>query len=254
MRAAGLRVESSKGEAWPGQHEINFVYADALSAADDHVVFKTGAKEMAHQAGNSITFMAKPDETWVGNSCHVHASLWQDGENAFAGETETFRRFLAGLIAHARELAVFLAPAVNSYKRFAEGSWAPTTLAWGYDNRTCGFRIVGHGASQRAETRIPGGDVNPYLAFAALLAAGLSGIEDELELPPPLEGNAYEAGAERFPSALHEAVEALEGGSLARAALGDEVVDHYLNFARAEQRHYDGFVTDYERRRMYERG
>jgi glutamine synthetase len=254
MHAAGIRVENSKGEAWPGQHEINFRYADAVTMADNHAVYKNGVKELAHQHGCSITFMAKPDHAWIGNSCHIHASLWREGENAFAGESELFRQFLAGWIAGARELALFLAPNVNSYKRYAAGSWAPTTLAWGYDNRTCGFRIVGHGRSQRVETRIPGGDVNPYLAFAALLAAGLHGVEAGLELPAALEGNAYESDAERFPSTLREAIAALEGGTIARAALGDDVVDHYLNYARTEQRLFDEVVTCYERERLFERG
>jgi glutamine synthetase len=254
MQAAGIRVETSKGEAWPGQQEINFRYADAVTMADNHVVYKNGAKEIAHLNGCSITFMAKPDHSWIGSSCHVHSSLWRDGENAFAGESDVFKQFLAGQIACLEELAVFVAPTINSYKRFAAGSWAPTTLAWGHDNRTCGFRIVGHGQSLRAETRIPGGDVNPYLGFAALLAAGLHGIENELELPPPLEGNAYESGAERFPHSLREAIDALESGTMGRAALGDDVVDHYLNYARTEQRLFDEVVTCYERERMYERG
>jgi glutamine synthetase len=254
MFAAGIPVESSKGEAWPGQQEVNFRYADALTMADNHSVYKNGAKEIAHLNGCSITFMAKPDHTWIGSSCHIHASLWRDGENVFAADDDVFRRFLAGWIACARELAVFLAPTINSYKRYAAGSWAPTTLAWGNDNRTCGFRIVGHGPARRIETRIPGGDVNPYLAFAALIAAGLYGIEHGLELPPPLQGNAYESDAERFPSTLREAIEALDQGTMARAALGDEVVDHYLNYARAEQRLFDEVVTCYERERLFERG
>ena len=254
MQAAGIPVESSKGEAWPGQQEINFRYGDALTTADRHVIYKNGAKEIAHLNGCSITFMAKPDHTWIGNSCHLHASLWRDGENAFAGDTGVFDRFLAGWIACTRELALFLAPTINSYKRYAAGSWAPTTLAWGHDNRTCGFRIVGHGSAKRVETRIPGGDVNPYLAFAALIAAGLYGIEHNLELPPPLEGNAYESDAARFPSSLREAIQAFESGSMARAALGDEVVDHYLNYARTEQELFDKTVTGYERERMFERG
>ena len=254
MHAAGITVESSKGEAWPGQQEINFLYADALTMADNHVVYKNGAKEIAHQEGCSITFMAKPDHRWIGNSCHIHSSLWQNGENAFAGESEVFGHYLAGQIACLKELAVFLAPTVNSYKRFAAGSWAPTTLAWGHDNRTCGFRIVGEGSSLRTETRIPGGDCNPYLAFAALLAAGLYGIEHELPLPPALEGNAYESEADRFPSTLYEAIEALEQGTMARAALGDEAVDHYLNYARTEQALFDQAVTDHERQWMFERG
>jgi glutamine synthetase len=254
MHAAGIRVETSKGEAWPGQQEINFRYADAVTMADNHVIYKNGAKEIAHLNGCSITFMAKPDHTWIGNSCHIHSSLWRDGRNAFAGESDVFKQYLAGHIACLRELAVFLAPTINSYKRFAAGSWAPTTLAWGHDNRTCGFRIVGHGDALRTETRIPGGDVNPYLAFAALVAAGLHGIENELELPPALEGNAYESDADRFPHALREAIAALEDGTMARAALGDDVVDHYLNYARTEQRLFDEVVTCYERERLFERG
>jgi glutamine synthetase len=254
MYAAGIRVESSKGEAWPGQQEVNFRFADAVTMADNHSVYKNGAKEIAYLNGCSITFMAKPDHTWIGNSCHIHASLWRDGSNAFADDRQLFDRFLAGWIACGRELALFLAPTINSYKRYAAGSWAPTTLAWGHDNRTCGFRVVGHGAAQRVETRIPGGDVNPYLAFAALIAAGLHGIEKELPLPEPREGNAYESDAERFPATLREAIQALEEGTVARGALGDDVVDHYLNYARTEQRLFDEVVTSYERERLYERG
>ena len=254
MAGAGIPVESSKGEAWPGQQEVNFRYADAVTMADSHVIYKNGIKEIAHQHGVSVTFMAKPDHTWVGSSCHVHGSLWRAEEPAFAGESREFQQFLAGWIACARELAVFLAPNVNSYKRYAAESWAPTTLAWGHDNRTCGFRIVGHGAGLRVETRLPGADVNPYLAFAALLAAGLWGIEQGLEPPPAFEGNAYESDVERFPSTLREAIAALEGGTMAREALGDEVVDHYLNYARHEQELFDGTVTCYERERLFERG
>ena len=254
MHAAGIPVEYSKGEAWPGQHEINFRFADAVTMADRHTVYKNGAKEIAHLNGRSLTFMAKPDHTWIGNSCHIHSSLWRDGDNAFAGESDVFKQYLAGQIACLKELAIFVAPSVNSYKRYAVGSWAPTTLAWGHDNRTCGFRIVGHGGSIRTETRIPGGDVNPYLGFAALLAAGLHGIENELELPPALEGNAYESDAERFPRSLRDAIEALENGTMARAALGDDVVDHYGNYARTEQRLFERVVTNYERERMFERG
>ena len=254
MKGAGMRVESSKGEAGPGQHEINFRFSDALRAADDHVVYKNGAKEIAHQEGCSITFMAKPFHTEVGSSCHIHASLWRDGANVFGTDDSVFEPFLAGQIAYAPEFAVFFAPNVNSYKRFVAGSWAPTTLAWGNDNRTCGFRVVGHGPGRRAETRIPGADVNPYLAFAALIAAGLHGIEQGLELGPPLAGNAYVSDAARFPSTLREAVAALEAGSVARATLGDDVVDHYLNYARTEQRLFDSVVTCYERERLFERG
>jgi glutamine synthetase len=254
MQAAGMRVETSKGEAWPGQQEINFRFADALTMADNHVIYKNGAKEIAFLNGCSITFMAKPFQDWIGNSCHIHSSLWRDGEACFATDETLFSRWLAGQIACFKELAVFLAPTINSYKRFAAGSWAPTTLAWGNDNRTCGFRVVGHGAARRAETRIPGGDANPYLAFAAVIAAGLHGIENELELPPGLEGNAYESDADRFPATMREAIAALEDGAMARAAFGDQVVDHYLNYARTEQGLYDAFVTDWERKRYYERG
>jgi glutamine synthetase len=254
MTAAGMRVESSKGEAWPGQHEINFRYADALKVADDHVIYKTGVKALAYQRGVSVTFMAKPDHRGVGSSCHIHSSLWKDGEAAFAGESDVFKQYLAGQIACASELAIFYAPTINSYKRYAAGSWAPTTLAWAHDNRTCGFRIVGHGSSLRPETRIPGADANPYLAFAALLASGLYGIEQKLELGPPLEGNAYESDAKRFPHALRDAIAELEQGTVARQLLGDEVVDHYLNYACTEQELFDKVVTNYERERMFERG
>jgi len=254
MKTAGMRVESSKGEAWAGQHEINFRFRDALRAADDHVVYKTGIKEIANQRDCSVTFMAKPHHDWVGSSCHIHSSLWRGDENAFAGESEEFKHYLAGQIACLADLAIFVAPVINSYKRFAAGSWAPTTLAWGYDNRTCGFRVVGHGASVRPETRIPGADANPYLAFAALLAAGLYGIEEKLELGPAFEGNAYESDVERFPHALRDAIARLEQSTVARTLLGDEVVDHYLNYAHTEQELFDRTVTGYERERMFERG
>src|SRR5438132_1320928 len=254
MKTAGMVVESSKGEAWAGQHEINFKFGDALQTADDHVVYKTGIKEIAFQRGCSVTFMAKPHHDWVGSSCHIHSSLWRDGENAFAGESELFRHYLAGQIACLADLAVFVAPTINSYKRFSAGSWAPTTLAWGHDNRTCGFRVVGHDSSVRPETRIPGADANPYLAFAALLAAGLYGIEPELEPAPALEGNAYVSEAERFPHALREAIDRLESSTVARELLGDDVIDQYLNYARTEQELFDKTVTGYERERMFERG
>ena len=253
MQAAGMRVETSKGEAWPGQQELNFRFSDALTMADNHVIYKNGAKEIAFLHGCAITFMPKPFEDWIGNSCHIHSSLFRGDEAAFANDDALFGQWLAGQIACASELAVFFAPTVNSYKRYAAGSWAPTTLAWGNDNRTCGFRVVGHGKARRVETRIPGGDVNPYLAFAALIASGLHGIEQDLEAPPPLQGNAYESDAERFPSTLRDAIAALEAGTMARAAFGDQVVDHYLNYARTEQGLFDRFVTDWERRRYFER-
>src|SRR5689334_21832468 len=254
MKAAGIPVESSKGEAWPGQQEINFHFSDALTMADNHVIYKNGIKEMAHAQGVSVTFMAKPDHTWIGSSCHIHSSLWKDGRNTFDGESEVFKHYLAGHIAYASELAVFLAPHVNSYKRYAAGSGAPTTLAWGHDNRTCRFRIVGHGQHLRTESRIPGADVNPYLCFAALLAAGLRGIEEKLPLPPEFKGNAYESDVQRFPHALRDAISGLESGSMARAAFGDDVIDHYLNYARTEQGLFDKVVTGYERERLFERG
>jgi len=254
MKGAGIPVESSKGEAWPGQQEINFRFADALTMADNHVIYKNGIKEMAHQQGCSVTFMAKPDHTWIGSSCHVHSSLWLDGRNAFDGESATFKQYLAGHIACAAEMAIFLAPNVNSYKRYAAASWAPTTLAWGHDNRTCGFRIVGHGQRLRTESRIPGADVNAYLTFAALIAAGLHGIEQKLELGPEFKGNAYESDVLRFPHTLREAIAALENGNVARKAMGDDVIDHYLNYARTEQALFDKVVTNYERERLFERG
>ncbi len=255
MQAAGMRVETSKGEAWPGQQELNFRYDDAVTMADNHVIYKNGIKEMAQQRGCSVTFMAKPDHTWIGSSCHIHSSLWGDGGTAlFSGESPLFKQYLAGLVANAGEFAVFLAPNINSYKRYAAGSWAPTTLAWGYDNRTCGFRVVGHGKSLRVECRIPGADANPYLAFAALLAAGLDGIEKQLDLPPAFTGNAYESDVKRFPHTLNEAIGTLERGTVARAAFGDDVIDHYLNYARTEQQLFDKAVTCYERERFFERG
>jgi glutamine synthetase len=254
MHAAGIRVETSKGEAWPGQHEINFRFSDAITMADNHTIYKNGIKELAQQNGCSVTFMAKPDHTWIGSSCHIHSSLWEGGRNAFDGEPDVFRHYLAGQIANSAELAVFLAPTINSYKRYAVSSWAPTTLAWGYDNRTCGFRVVGHGQGLRIENRIPGADANPYMAFAAVLAAGLDGIERALDPPALFEGNAYESEAPRFPSTLRDAVAALDSGTMARGALGDDVVDHYLNYARTEQQLFDRVVTEYERNRLFERG
>jgi glutamine synthetase len=254
MLAAGIPVEASKAEADAGQHELTFRYADPVATADHHVIFKHGAKEIAFQNGCSITFMAKPDHRWQGSSCHVHQSLWRDGSNLFAGESDVFRHYLAGQLACLRELAVFVAPVINSYKRFAVNTWAGTTLTWAHDNRTTGFRVVGGGDALRIEARIPGADVNPYLCLAALLAAGLHGIEHELPLPEPYEGNAYASTAERFPPTLREGIAALESGTMARAALGDDVIDHYLNYARIEQRLFDRAVTDYERARMFERG
>jgi glutamine synthetase len=264
MCAAGIPVEFSKGEAAPGQHEVNIHYATALESADRHVIFKHGLKEMAWQSGHAVTFMAKPDHTWTGSSAHVHLSLSDatSGKALFAqpgaspyGMSETMRHFLAGLIAGIRELAFFIAPFVNSYKRFAPGSWAPTSLVWGRDNRTCAFRIVGEGPALRIETRLPGGDANAYLAYAALIGAGLHGIERRIEPPAEYRGNAYEAhGIPRVPRALWEAAQLLEQSALARQIFGEEVVEHYLNTARVEQEAYDSVVTCWERERYLERG
>jgi glutamine synthetase len=250
-----MRVEDSKGECNFGQHEINFHYADALTTADNHVVFKNGAKEIAAQEGRSITFMAKWNER-EGNSCHLHLSLADaaTGDNVFVEDDALFRSFLAGGLAGLRELTLLLAPNVNSYKRFAAGSFAPTAVAWGNDNRTCAFRVVGHGPGKRFECRLPGGDVNPYLALSALIAAGLHGVEQGLELPEPCTGNAYTAeGIEHVPKTLHEARDLFAGSAIARSALGEDVVAHYLNMADVELAAYDASVTDWERVRGFER-
>ena len=261
MHAAGIPVEFSKGEAWYGQHEVNTRYADAVTSADRHTIFKNGVKEIAFLHGISATFMAKPSEKDIGSSCHIHSSLVsvQGGKSAFVDgkgkETDVFRHYLGGQRARIRELALLVAPAINSYKRYATESWAPTSISWGRDNRTCGFRVVGHGASRRAECRIPGADVNPYLGYAALLAAGLDGIENGTDPGPELKGNAYaEAEAEPFPSTLREAVDLWENSKFARKTFGEGVWRHYLNYGRTEQRLFDEVVTDYERRRMFERG
>jgi glutamine synthetase len=258
MAGAGMLVEDSKGECNFGQHEVNFRYQEALRMADDHVVYRNGAKEIAFLQGKALTFMPKFDER-EGNSCHIHLSLWEGSESLFPaadghGMSETFRQFIAGLVRHTRELTLLLAPNVNSYKRFVRGSFAPTALVWGHDNRTCALRVVGHGKGMRVESRVAGGDVNPYLAFAALLAAGLAGIDGTYELGPAWTGSGYEARDEpHVPSTLHEARELFAGSALAREALGDEVVDHYLNAATVELDAFDAAVTDWELRRSFER-
>ncbi len=253
MAGAGLRVEDSKGECNLGQHEINFRYSSALESADEHVLYKNGAKEIAAQEGMAITFMAKFNER-EGSSCHIHLSLaGQDGTPLFAQDDALFDAFLAGLIERLRETTLWLAPNVNSYKRFAAGSFAPTAIAWGPDNRTCAFRVVGHGAGKRVECRLPGADVNPYLALAALIAAGLDGIDRGLQPPPPVRGNAYLGDLERVPSSLRDARDAFAASSFAREAFGDEVVEHYLNNARVELEAFDAAVTDWERVRGFER-
>ncbi|MDT0345654.1 glutamine synthetase family protein [Streptomyces litchfieldiae] len=260
MGAAGMVVESAKGECNLGQHEIAFRYADALTTCDQHSIYKTGAKEIAAQEGVALTFMAKFDER-EGNSCHIHFSLRdQAGRPVFAdpaapdGMSATMRHFLAGQLAALRELTLLYAPNINSYKRFRPGSFAPTAVAWGPDNRTCALRVVGHGpASLRLENRLPGGDVNPYLAVAGIIAAGLHGVDNELELPEPCTGNAYAADAPQVPATLRDAAARWAESPLARAAFGTEVVDHYRNMARVEQDAYDTAVTDWERFRSFER-
>ena len=253
MTGAGMKVENSKGECNLGQHEINFRYGPALQVADEHAIYKNGAKEIAAQEGMAITFIAKLDEA-EGNSCHIHCSLaTEDGENAFGGDRAMFERFVAGQIACMRELTLFFAPHVNSYKRFAEGSFAPTAVAWGKDNRTCSLRAVGHGDSLRIENRLPGADVNPYLALSAMIAAGLYGIENELELEPALEGNAYTSDKPHVPSTLAAARDLFADSAVARESFGEEVVDHYLNHARVELAAFEAAVTDWEKFRGFER-
>ncbi|GAA3575137.1 glutamine synthetase family protein [Amycolatopsis ultiminotia] len=258
MAGAGLYPESAKGECNPGQQEIAFRYAEALTSCDNHSVYKNGAKEIAAQEGKSLTFMAKYNER-EGNSCHIHLSLRSaSGDPVLAGDSEhgfspLMEHFLAGQLAALRELTGFFAPNINSYKRFVRGSFAPTAIAWGTDNRTCALRVVGHGESLRVENRVPGGDVNPYLAVAALVAAGLHGIENELPLEPEFSGNAYASGKPAVPSTLGEAAAALDRSQIARDAFGDDVVDHYLNAARVELEAFERTVTDWERIRGFER-
>ncbi|MFF3449668.1 glutamine synthetase family protein [Streptomyces sp. NPDC002667] len=260
MQAAGLTVESAKGECNPGQHEIAFKYDEALVTCDQHAIYKTGAKEIASQEGVSLTFMAKYNER-EGNSCHIHLSLADaDGTNVMAGSaedpggmSEVMRHFLAGQLAALRDFSLLYAPNINSYKRFQPGSFAPTAVAWGHDNRTCALRVVGHGRSTRFENRLPGGDVNPHLAVAGLVAAGLYGIERKLELPEACSGNAYTAQYAHVPTTLREAAELWENSPIARAAFGDEVVEHYRNMARVELEAFDAAVTDWELRRSFER-
>ncbi len=253
MAETGMKVENSKGECNFGQHEINFLYGPALRTADEHSVYKTGAKEIAAQEGMAITFMAKWDER-EGNSCHVHLSLADaDGTPVFQTQPEVFKQFVAGLVATLRELTLFHAPNINSYKRFAPGSFAPTAVAWGTDNRTCSLRAVGHGPATRIECRLPGADVNPYLTLAALIAGGLHGVENELELEPAFAGNAYTADKPRVPSTLRDARDLFDASDVARSAFGDEVVDHYLNNARVELAAFEAAVTDWERFRGFER-
>jgi glutamine synthetase len=258
MAGAGLYVESAKGECNLGQHEIAFRYADAVTTCDNHSIYKTGAKEIAAQGGSSITFMAKPNAR-EGNSCHIHLSLRSaDGSPVMAGDGEyglskLGEHFLAGQLAALRELALCYAPNINSYKRYVPGSFAPTSVRWGPDNRTCALRLVGHGSSLRVENRVPGGDVNPYLAVAAMIAAGLHGIDHELPLEPPVTGNAYADDTLRVPQTLRDALEEWEKSELARETFGADAMEHYANYARVELAAYDAAVTDWELRRSFER-
>ncbi len=259
MEGAGLYCEGVKGECNLGQQEIGFRYDEALITCDNHTIYKNGAKEIADKHGKSLTFMAKYDER-EGNSCHIYLSFrGDDGSAVFAddqapyGMSAMFRSFVAGQLATLRELTLFYAPNINSYKRFVDGSFAPTAVAWGMDNRTCALRVVGHGHGMRMECRAPGGDVNQYLAVAALIAGGLHGIDQGLELPEPCTGNAYTSGAERLPTTLAEAAKLFEESTVAREAFGDEVVEHYLNYARVELDAFNSSVTDWERRRGFER-
>jgi glutamine synthetase len=259
MAGAGLYVESAKGECNYGQHEIAFRYDDALTTADQHSIYKTGAKEIASRHGYALTFMAKPNER-EGNSCHIHLSFRAaDGTPVMAGDghyglSPTGTAMVAGLLAGLRELTLLLAPTINSYKRFASGSFAPTAVAWGPDNRTCALRLVGHGPSLRVECRVPGGDVNPYLALAGLVAAALSGVAEPRPLPPPLTGNAYATGGlPQVPATLDAALALWESSALAADAFGKDVVSHYATMARVELDAYRRAVTDWELRRYFER-
>ena len=256
MVAAGMVVEDSKGECNFGQHEINFHYADALRTADEHSIYKNGAKEIAAQEDVAITFMAKFDQR-EGNSCHIHFSLADEqgeGGNLFARDEAMFHSFLAGQLACLRELTLLLAPHINSYKRYAAASFAPTTVAWGHDNRTCSLRVVGHGPSLRFENRVGGADLNPYLALSAIIASGLHGIDTGMQLEPALEGSAYTAADRpKLPSTLGDARESFAGSEVAHAAFGGEVVAHYLNAADVELEAFQAAVTDWERVRGFER-
>jgi glutamine synthetase len=258
MEGAGMYVESAKGECNLGQHEIAFRFAEALATCDNHSIYKNGSKEIAAQEGMSLTFMAKPNQR-EGNSCHIHISLRTgEGEPVMAGDgrhglSKLGEHFIAGQLAAMRELTLLYAPNINSYKRYVPGSFAPTAVKWGVDNRTCSLRLVGHGPSLRIENRVPGGDVNPYLAVSGLIAAGLHGIENELPLEDAYTGNAYSAGAETVPTTLRDALTLWEGSKIAKDALGEQVIEHYANNARVELAAFDAAVTDWELFRGFER-
>jgi glutamine synthetase len=254
LKLSGVPVETSKGEWGRGQHELNIRYAEALDMADRHVVFKQCLKELADAAGMSVTFMAKFAADGAGSSCHIHLSLWKDGNNAFAKHSEAFRHFLGGWLAHVPDVMVFYAPTVNSYKRYVDASWAPTRLAWSHDNRTAGFRVVGEGQGLRIECRIPGADCNAYLALAASLASGLDGVANKIEPPEAFAGDIYAAKTlPRVPYTLAQAVDTFEKSEFAKRAFGQDVVEHYTHFYRTEAAAYDRAVTDWERRRYFER-
>lgn len=262
LKQSGIPVENSKGEWGLGQHEVNVRYGSILKMADNHVLFKQCLKEIADQCGVSVTFMAKPVQGQAGSSCHIHLSLRRDGRSLFQGEkrvgpvmgSDEFRWFLGGWLAHTPEFMVFHAPTVNSYKRYEDLSWAPTRLAWSHDNRTAGFRVVGHGEGLRIECRIPGADANPYLAFAASLASGLDGIARRIEPPAVFEGDVYAAKSlPRVPYTLEHAVDEFEKSTFVKEALGAEVAEHYTHFYRSEQKAFETAVTDWERRRYFER-
>ncbi len=264
MTEARIPIEFSKGEAAPGQHEVNIRYDHVLESADRSVIFKHGAKEIAYLNGWGISFMAKPDHTWTGSSGHLHMSIWnEDGSRSLThdekakrpyGMSDTFAWFVAGMMALSRELAIFIAPNINSYKRYASLSWAPVNIVWGRDNRTTGFRPVGHGSNLHVEDRFPGGDMNAYLTYAAMIGAGLWGIEKKLEPPKEFKGNGYIAkGVPRMPRALYEAIAELEASKAAPKIFGQDVVNHYLNAARVEQELYDSIVHDWDRERYLER-
>jgi glutamine synthetase len=264
MVAAGIPIEFSKGEFGRGQHEINITYSDALATADYHALYKHGVKEIAALNGAAITFMAKWTMDEAGSSCHLHSSVWnEDGSESLMWDdadpnhmTQTFKHMLGGLMSTAREMSWMYAPFVNSYKRYQLGSWAPTAILWSHDNRTCGYRIVGERAGNRVESRLPGADMNPYLGTAATIAAGLHGIQNQVECPPLFEGNAYESkDAERVPSSLHEAIAEMERSEVMREAFGDFVFGHLVNMARQEQIIFDNqTITDWELIRYFERG
>ncbi len=262
LAASGIPVENSKGEWGRGQHEMNIAYAEILDMADRHAVMKHAMKDLAELNGVSVTFMAKPIAAEAGSSCHLHVSVWEGDRNAFVGDTATgpvqasdvFRWFLGGWMARVPELMVFMAPTVNSYKRYRDGSWAPTRIAWSHDNRTVGFRVVGHDQSLRIECRIPGADVNPYLVYAAVVAAGLDGIRHRVEPPASFDGDAYQADSiPRVPGTLRDATEAFASSAFVRETFGADVQEHYTHFFRSEQRAFDEAVTDWERIRYFER-